>query len=114
MADLKKKSDDEGKNKPKIKIHCTMCGKKLKENEALVHKNSEGEKVIICYDCFEKEVGVDYETFKHRKNVAFQVILATIFCIGASIYAFIEKGPLYGVAGLIVAILIFMYAGKTD
>ena len=89
-----------------------MCGKKLKEDEALVHKNSEGEKVIICYDCFEKEVGVDYKTFMYRREAAKQTLFATIFCLGVSIYAFIEKGPLYGIGGLIVTVLIFLFAGK--
>ncbi|MBR1729583.1 MAG: hypothetical protein IJ728_08680 [Selenomonadaceae bacterium] len=101
----------ESKNK-KIDLKCALCGKNLDEKSALIHKNQQGQKEIICYDCFEKETGVDYKTFAYRRESAKQIFFATIFCIIATIYAFIEKGPLYGVAGIIITILIFWFGGK--
>lgn len=96
----------------KIKLKCALCGKALDEKSALVHKNPKGEREIICYDCFEKETGVDYKTFAYRRESAKQVLFATIFCILFTIYAFVEQGPLYGAAGIVITILIFLFAGK--
>ena len=100
-----------GKSK-KMNIKCALCGKKLDEKSALMHKNLKGQREIICYDCFEKETGVDYQTFAYRRESAKQVLFATIFCILITIYAFVEQGPIYGFAGTIITVLIFLFAGK--
>ena len=100
------------KSAKKIKLFCAECGKKLKEEEALVHKNLEGKQMIICHECFEKEVGVDYKTFMLRREAAKQNLFATLFCIIITIYAFIAEGPLYGFAGIVITILIFLFAAK--
>ena len=102
----------ETKKTKKIKLKCALCGKALDEKGALVHKNQQGDREIICYDCFEKETGVDYKTFAYRRESAKQLLFATIFCIFLTIYAFIEQGPLYGAAGIVITILIFLFAGK--
>lgn len=96
----------------KIKLNCAMCGKKLEKEEALVHKNLKGEQEIICHDCFKKETGVDYKTFMFRREAAKQTLFATLFCIGATIYAFVEEGWEYGVAGIFITILIFLFSAK--
>lgn len=46
-------------------FHCSICGRALSEKEALVHQGKDGKKEIICPACFEKEVGIDYETFRY-------------------------------------------------
>ena len=102
----------ETKKPKKINLKCALCGKKLDEKGALVHKNQQGQREIICYDCFEKETGVDYNTFAYRRESAKQLLFATIFCIIITIYAFVEQGPLYGFAGIIITILIFLFGGK--
>ena len=96
----------------KIKLNCAMCGKKLTEKEALVHKNINGEREIICHECFEKATGVDYTTFLYRREAAKQTLFATLFCLAATIYAFIYEGPMYGVAGIFLTILIFLFSAK--
>ena len=98
--------------KKKVNLKCTLCGKSLDEKNALSHKNAKGERQIICHDCFKEQTGVDYQTFAYRRESAKQVFFATIFCLIATIYAFIEQGPLYGIAGIIITILIFLFAGK--
>ena len=75
-------------------------------------KNEQGEEEIICPACFEAATGVDYKTFAYRREVAKQTLFATLFCLGATIYAFVEKGPMYGAAGLLLTVLIFFFAGK--
>ena len=95
-----------------IKLNCAHCGKKLKEDEALVHKNLDGQREIICHECFEKAVGVDYKTFMYRREAAKQTLFATLFCLGVSIYAFVEKGPLYGIGGLVITVLVFLFSAK--
>ena len=107
MANIDKKV-----NKPQKNLKCAFCGKSLDEKNALLHKNKNGQREIICYECFEKETGVDYKTFAYRRESAKQILFATLFCIGLTIYAFIEEGPLYGVAGIVITILIFLFAGK--
>lgn len=102
----------ETKKTKKIKLKCALCGKALDEKSALVHKNQQGDREIICYDCFEKETGVDYQTFAYRRESAKQVFFATVFCILLTIYAFVEQGSLYGAAGIVITILIFLFAGK--
>ena len=77
-----------------------------------MHKNKEGQREVICRECFEKETGVDYETFAYRRESAKQVLFGTLFCLMATIYAFVEEGPLYGAAGLVLTVLIFLFAGK--
>lgn len=96
----------------KIKLNCAMCGKKLAQEEALVHKNLQGQQEIICHDCFKEATGVDYKTFMYRRESAKQTLFATLFCIAATIYAFVEEGWEYGVAGIFITILIFLFSAK--
>lgn len=96
----------------KIKLNCAKCGKKLKQDEALIHKNLEGKQEIICHDCFKEATGVDYKTFMYRREAAKQTLFATLFCIAATIYAFVEEGWEYGVAGIFITILIFLFSAK--
>ena len=96
----------------KIKLNCAKCGKKLAREEALVHKNLQGNKEIICHDCFKEATGVDYKTFMYRREAAKQTLFATLFCIAATIYAFVEEGWEYGVAGIFITILIFLFSAK--
>ena len=77
-----------------------------------MHKNKDGEKEVICPECFEQAVGVDYKTFVYRREVAKQTMFAVLFCLCATGYAFWEKGPMYGVAGLLLTVLIFFLSGK--
>ncbi len=93
-------------------LKCELCGCELEEKDALVRKNEEGNKEIICQKCFEKAVGVDYKTFAYRKENAKQTFFALLFCIGATIYAFVEKGPLYGGLGILLTILVFLFSAK--
>ena len=57
-------------------FHCSICGRALSEKEALVHQGKDGKKEIICPACFEKEVGIDYETFRYRRENAKQTFFA--------------------------------------
>ena len=50
-------------------FHCSICGRALSEKEALVHQGKDGKKEIICPACFEKEVGIDYETFRYAARM---------------------------------------------
>ena len=93
-------------------LKCSRCKKQLTDKEALTRKNEAGEREIICPACFEAATGVDYKTFAYRREVAKQTFFATVFCLGATVYAFIEKGPLYGAIGLVLTVLIFLFAGK--
>ena len=93
-------------------LKCALCGVKLKPEAALLHKNEAGEREVICHACFEKETGVDYETFAYRRESAKQVFFATVFCLVATIYAFVSEGWQYGLAGLVMTVLIFLYGGK--
>lgn len=104
-------------NKPvkltkKVKLTCAKCGKKLSDKEALVHKNINGQQEIICHGCFKAATGVDYKTFMFRREAAKQTLFATIFCLAATIYAFVEEGPMYGAAGIFITILIFLFSAK--
>ncbi len=96
----------------KIKLNCAKCGKNLKQEEALIHKNLDGKQEIICHDCFKEATGVDYKTFLYRREAAKQTLFATLFCIAATIYAFVEEGWEYGVAGIFITILIFLFSAK--
>ena len=93
-------------------LKCSDCGRYLHEKEALVHKDEQGEKHIICPECFEKATGIDYKTFAYRKENAKQTFFAVLFCLGATIYAFIEKGPLYGGLGILLTILVYFFSSK--
>lgn len=96
----------------KIKLVCSRCGKKLAREEALVHKNAAGQQEIICHECFKEATGVDYKTFMYRREAAKQTLFATLFCLAATIYAFVEEGWEYGVAGIFITILIFLFSAK--
>ena len=106
MANIKKST------KVPKEIKCAMCGKTLEPKLALMHKNQAGQREIICHECFEKATGVDYKTFAYRRESAKQIFFATLFCIGLTIYAFIEQGALYGIAGIVITVLIFLFGGK--
>ena len=96
----------------KTKLFCAKCGKKLADKEALVHKNIDGKREIICHDCFKDATGVDYKTFLYRREAAKQTLFATIFCLAATVYAFVTEGPLYGAAGIAITVLIFFFSAK--
>lgn len=96
----------------KNRLTCEVCGKKILKEEALVHKNIEGKAEIICHECFEQATGVDYETFVYRREAARHTLVATVFCICVTIYAFVDKGPMWGTAGVIVTLLIFFFSAK--
>lgn len=93
-------------------LKCSECGRELKESEALVNKNANGEKNIICHDCFQKIMGVDYKTFAYRKENAKQTLAAVLFCLAATVYAFFEKGPAFGALGIVLTILVYLFASK--
>ena len=46
------------------------------------------------------------KTFAYRKENAKQISIAVIICLVMTIYAFVEKGPLYGALGLV---LLYLY-----
>lgn len=94
-------------------FHCSICGRALSEKEALVHQGKDGKKEIICPACFEKEVGIDYETFRYRRENAKQTFFAVLFCLGTTVYAFIEKGWPYGLLGIVLTILVYLFSSRT-
>mgnify|MGYP001247055221 CR=1 FL=1 len=77
-------------------VECSICHKHIDEKVALVNTDKDGNKRVICQECFKQEAGVDYETFAYRKENAKQISIAVIICLVMTIYAFVEKGPLYG------------------
>ena len=93
-------------------LKCEECGRSLDEKEALVHKDGEGNKHIICHECFKKATGVDYQTFAYRKENAKMTIISVLFCLVATIYAFMEKGMMYGCLGLVLTVLVYLFASK--
>ena len=93
-------------------LKCSKCGKNLEEKDALVHKDAEGQQHIICQECFKEATGVDYQTFAFRKENAKQTFFAVLFCLGATIYAFMEKGPMYGALGIVLTILVYVFSSK--
>ena len=93
-------------------LKCSKCGATLEDKDALVHKDQEGNQHIICHGCFKEATGVDYQTFAFRKENAKQTFFAVIFCLAATIYAFMEKGPLYGGLGIILTILVYTFSSK--
>lgn len=88
------------------------CGRDLPEKEALVHKDSEGVKHIICPECFQKATGIDYKTFAYRRENAKQTLFAVLFCLGATVYAFVEKGVLFGLLGIVLTVLVYFFSSK--
>lgn len=93
-------------------VKCEYCGASLEEKDALLHKDGEGAKHVICKACFKKETGVDYETFAFRKENAKQTFFAVIFCLAATVYAFVEKGPMWGALGIALTILVYLFSSK--
>lgn len=93
-------------------VKCSHCGRDIDEKAALVHKDESGEKRIICTDCFEELAGIDYKTFAYRKESAKQTLFAMICCIAATVYAFVERGWEYGVLGIVLTVLIYLFASK--
>ena len=75
-------------------VECSICHKHIDEKVALVNTDKDGNKRVICQECFKQEAGVDYETFAYRKENAKQISIAVIICLVMTIYAFVEKGPL--------------------
>ncbi len=92
-------------------VRCAHCGKSLDEKDALRHKKGGGEE-IICRDCFKEITGIDYQIFAYRRENAKQTIFAVVFCLAATVYAFVEKGPLWGVLGLVLTVLVYLFASK--
>ena len=39
-------------------------------------------------------------------------IFAVVFCLAATVYAFVEKGALWGVLGLVLTVLVYLFASK--
>lgn len=93
-------------------VECSICHKHIDEKVALVNTDKDGNKRVICQECFKQEAGVDYETFAYRKENAKQISIAVIICLVMTIYAFVEKGLLYGALGLILTVLIYFFSGK--
>lgn len=93
-------------------VECSICHKHIDEKVALVNTDKNGNKRVICQECFKQEAGVDYETFAYRKENAKQISIAVIICLVMTIYAFVEKGPLYGALGLVLTVLIYFFSGK--
>lgn len=93
-------------------VRCAHCGKSLDEKEALRHKKKDGGEEIICRDCFKEITGIDYQTFAYRRENAKQTIFAVVFCFAATVYAFVEKGALWGVLGLVLTVLVYLFASK--
>jgi hypothetical protein len=93
-------------------LKCSICGRDLQEKDALIHKTKDGSQAVICPECFKKKTGIDYNTFAIRKENAKQTIIAVVVCLAATIYAAVEKGLLYGIAGLILTILVYCFASR--
>ena len=47
-----------------------------------------------------------------REN-AKQTFFAVLFCLGATVYAFIEKGWPYGLLGIVLTILVYLFSSRT-
>jgi len=93
-------------------IKCAHCGRDIPETDALKHKTSDGDYEVICKSCFQAATGVDYQTFAFRRENAKMTLLAVLFCLAATIYAFVEKGVLYGILGLVLTVLVYLFASK--
>lgn len=95
-----------------MKVECSLCHKMVEDKQALVNTDEAGKQRILCRDCFKKEAGVDYQTFSYRKENAKTLTWSVLFCIAMTIYAFWEKGPLYGVMGIMLTVLIYYFGCK--
>ncbi|WP_303104420.1 hypothetical protein [uncultured Mitsuokella sp.] len=93
-------------------LKCSICGREISEKEALINQDEEGRRRIVCRKCFEEAVGTDYDTFRYRKENARQTLIAVLFCLAATIYAFIARGPLYGLLGIVLTVLVYLFATK--
>ena len=93
-------------------VVCDKCGASIEEKDALVHTGKEKEQEILCRACFQKETGVDYDTFAHRKEQTKQTLFAVILCSIATIYAFTERGAIYGCIGLVLTALVYFWGSK--
>ncbi|WP_173444261.1 hypothetical protein [Selenomonas ruminantium] len=93
-------------------LKCSECQRDLPENEALVNKTEDGGKRIICPECFQKLTGVDYNTFAFRKENAKQTFWAVLFCLAATVYAFVEKGVEWGIGGIVLTVLVYLFSSK--
>ena len=93
-------------------LRCSKCGKTMEEKDALVHKDQEGEQHIICQECFKEATGVDYQTFAFRKENAKQTFWAVLFCLAATVYAFMEKGVEWGIGGIVLTVLVYLFSSK--
>ena len=93
-------------------LKCEHCGKTMDEKEALRHQTEDGREEVICKACFKEITGVDYDTFAFRRENAKQTLFAVVFCLAAPSYAFVEKGPLWGGLGIVLTVLIYLFASK--
>ena len=93
-------------------LKCEHCGKTMDEKEALRHQTEDGREEVICKARFKEITGVDYDTFAFRRENAKQTLFAVVFCLAATIYAFVEKGPLWGGLGIVLTVLIYLFASK--
>ena len=92
-------------------LKCSECGKSIDEKEALVQGKG-NDKRIICPDCFQTATGVDYKTFAYRKENAKMTIFAVLFCLIGTVYAFVERDPLYGLLGIVLPVLVYLFSSK--
>ena len=51
-------------------VECSICHKHIDEKVALVNTDKDGNKRVICQECFKQEAGVYYETFAYLKENA--------------------------------------------
>ena len=91
-------------------LKCSECGRNLEEKDALVNKDSQGNKRVICPECFQKLSGTDYKTFAYRN--AKQTFFAVLFCLAATGYACYTKGWEWGVGGLVLTVLVYFFSSK--
>lgn len=93
-------------------LKCSECDRSLEEKNALVHTAKDGEKKILCPECFKKLTGIDYKTFAYRKENAKQTVFAVLFCLAATAYACFDRGWLWGVGGLVLTALVYLFSSK--
>ena len=39
-------------------------------------------------------------------------IFAVLFCLIGTVYAFVERGPLYGLLGIVLTVLVYLFSSK--
>ena len=93
-------------------LKCSECGRSLEEKDALVNKDSQGNKRVICPECFQKLTGTDYKTFAYRKENAKQTFFAVLFCLAATGYAAYTRGWEWGAGGLVLTLLVYLFSSK--